>query len=88
VPIYLRLILLTGPVADVEVSAPARAAQIEALRGAGKLLATGTMRDGEGYVDVLRVADLHEAEKLAREDALIAGGLGTWVLRELERFET
>jgi len=86
-PIYLRLILLTGPLSDVESAAPAHEAQIAALRAAGKLLASGRLRSGDGYLDVLRVADLHEAENLARADALIAAGLGTWVLRELETFD-
>lgn len=87
-PLYLRLILITGPPGEVQAAERAHAEEVERLRTQGKLRASGRLRRDEGFCEVIETADLHEAESLARANPLIAAGLASWILRELDRFET
>jgi uncharacterized protein YciI len=87
VPLYHRLILITGPPDGIEAAAKAHLEQIDLLRAQWKLRGAGRFRRDEGFFEVFEARDLHEAEDLAREDPLIAAGLGSWILRSLDHYE-
>jgi uncharacterized protein YciI len=87
VPLYLRILLLTGPRDRVEASVTGHLAQVSALRERGKLLGAGRLREGGGFVEVYEARDRREAEQIAAESPLVAAGLGAWILKELESFE-
>ena len=86
-PLYLRLILITGPPGEFPAAERAHVEEVEQLRERGKLRGAGRLRRDEGFFEVIETADLHEAESLARANPLIAAGLASWILRELDLFE-
>ena len=79
---FFRLLLCSGPPDEVSVAAAGHAEQLAVLRAAGKLHMAGRFANGEGYGEVLEVADRHEAERLTRESPLVERGLVSWMLRE------
>ena len=81
-PYYARTILVTGPRDEVEAAARSHRDQLRDLRAQGKLRIAGEFANGDGFLEILDVVDLHEAETIARESPLIELGLGSWMLRE------
>lgn len=81
-PLYMTTLLVTGPQEEVLEAAARHREHLRELRQSGKLRMAGEFGSGEGFLEILDVTDLHEAEKVARSSPLIAAGLGAWVLRE------
>jgi uncharacterized protein YciI len=82
---YARTILVTGPRDEVEPAAAAHREHLGELERLGKLHIAGEFANGDGFLDIIEVADLHEAEELARRSPLIELGLGSWMLREWKK---
>jgi uncharacterized protein YciI len=87
VPTYLRTLLLTGPLGEVDALRPGHEAQVRALRDAGRLRGAGRFGRGDGYIEIFEARDLMEAEAIAGSSPLVEAGLGAWSVRELESFE-
>ena len=81
-PHYLRLLMVSGPADQVDAAAQAHAGHLDRLRADGKLRLCGKFVNGDGYFEILDVADRHEAERLTRECPLVERGLTSVVLRE------
>ncbi|NIL99664.1 MAG: hypothetical protein GTN89_01590 [Acidobacteria bacterium] len=84
-PLYLRLLMVSGPPGEVDAAAKRHAEQFDRLRADGKLRLSGTFVNGDGYFEILEVKDRHEAEQLTRECPLVERGLASVVLREFEQ---
>jgi uncharacterized protein YciI len=80
-PLWVRTMLSSGPLDEVERAAQGHRRQIEELRAAGRLRAAGELDDGDGFVDIFEAADLLEADAIARADPLVEGGLVAWTVR-------
>lgn len=80
-PLYVRLLLITGPPEDTEAAAAEHAEHLRDLSRRGKLHLSGAFSDGDGYLEILDVEDLHEAERLNAESPLVRDGLASWTLR-------
>lgn len=83
-PFYVRTLLVTGPLDEVEAAIEGHRAHLRDLRDRGKLRAAGAFKRGEGFLDIFQASDLYEAEAIARSSPLVEEGLGTWMLREWE----
>jgi len=81
-PLYLRLLMVSGPPDDVAAAAARHVEQLDGLRRAGQLQLAGEFVNGDGYFEILDVEDRHEAERLTRECPLVERGLTSWILRE------
>ncbi len=81
-PLYVRTLLVTGPRDEVEEAAVKHRGHLRELRRRGKLRLAGEFEGGQGFLEILDVVDLHEAEEIARSSPLISEGLGAWMLRE------
>jgi len=81
-PLFLRMLLVTGPLDEVARASRGHAEQLERLEAEGRLHFAGSFADGDGFVEVLRVADRHEAERWTRASPLVERGLTSWSLRE------
>ena len=81
-PQYLRLLMVCGPPDEVSVAARGHAEQLDRLREEGRLRLAGDFTNGDGFVEILDVEDLHEAERLTRASPLVERGLASWFLRE------
>ena len=81
-PLFVRTLLVTGPPDQVAEAAERHREHVRQLRADGKLRAAGEFKNGDGFLEILEVADLLEAERVARTSPLIEEGLGTWMLRE------
>jgi len=83
-PLYLRLLMVSGPPDEVSAAAKRHVEQLDRMRTAGQLRSAGEFANGDGFFEVLDVRDRHEAERITREDALVERGLTSWILRELK----
>ncbi len=81
-PLYARTLLATGPPDEVEAVAERHREYLRELRKQGKLRIAGEFKNGDGFLEIFDVADLHEAERLSRESPLVVEGLATWMSRE------
>jgi uncharacterized protein YciI len=81
-PLYVRTLLVTGPTDEVAPAAEQHRAQLRQLAAAGKLHSAGEFKDGDGFLEIIRADDLHEAQSIAGASPLVEAGLGTWMLRE------
>jgi uncharacterized protein YciI len=81
-PLYVMTLLVTGPPDEVEPVAETHREHLRALKTQGKLRTAGEFAHGEGFLEILDVADRMEAERIARSGPLIEEGLATWMLRE------
>ena len=79
---FFRLLLVSGPPEDVKAAAQGHAEQLDRLRNEGRLRLAGTFANGDGYCEILDVADRLEAENLTRQSPLVERGLVSWILRE------
>jgi len=86
-PLYVRTLLITGVGEEPDDAARAHERHLQELRSAGKLRAAGRFAAGDGYLEILDVADRKEAESLARASPLVEQGLASWMLREWVELE-
>ena len=86
-PLYVRTLLLTCPPVEAERLRAGHLEHLKALRTMGRLRAAGTLRGGEGFLEIFEAKDLLEAEEIARSSPLVEEGLGAWMLREWEELE-
>ncbi len=54
---FFRLLLVSGPPEDVKAAAQGHAEQLDRLRNEGRLRLAGTFANGDGYCEILDVAD-------------------------------
>ena len=83
-PLYLRLLMVSGPPDEVAAAAKDHVEHLDRLRDAGQLQFAGEFVNGDGFFEILDVEDRHEAERLTRENPLVERGLTIWILRELK----
>jgi uncharacterized protein YciI len=81
-PLYVRIILLTGLPGDAGEAAAAHERHLAGLRERGKLRAAGRFKNRDGYLEIIEANDRLEAEEIARSSPLVEQGLGSWMLRE------
>ena len=81
-PLYLRLLMISGSPDEVAAAAKGHVEQLDRLRAAGQLHLAGEFVNGDGFVEILDVEDRLEAERLTRESPLVERGLTSWSLRE------
>jgi uncharacterized protein YciI len=81
-PFYVRTLLITGPVDEVEPARRGHEEHLRELRALGRLRAAGEFPDGDGYLEIFEAADRLEAERIAAASPLVSDGLGAWMLRE------
>jgi uncharacterized protein YciI len=81
-PFYVMTLLVTGPPDEVESVAERHREHLRALRAEGKLHTAGEFSNGEGFLEILDVADRVEADRIARSAPLVEEGLASWMLRE------
>jgi len=81
-PLYLRLLMVSGSPDEVAVAAEAHGKQLDRLREEGRLRLAGAFANGDGFVEILDVKDRVEAETLTRESPLVERGLTSWIVRE------
>lgn len=81
-PFYVRMLLVTGPDEDTRAASAAHAEHLRDLTRRGKLHLAGEFDDGDGYLEIFDVDDLHEAERINAESPLVRDGLAAWTLRK------
>lgn len=81
-PLFLRLILVSGSPDEVATAAETHGEQLDRLREEGRLRLAGAFANGDGFVEILDVVDRREAERLTRESPLVERGLSSWSVRE------
>jgi uncharacterized protein YciI len=86
-PLYSRLLLITGPLDEVHDAAARHVEHLRDLRAAGRLRAAGEYAHGDGFLDIFEAADRLEAEGVCRASPLVQDGLATWMLREWTELE-
>lgn len=86
-PLYVRTLLITGPPDEAGPAALAHREHLRELHRAGKLHLAGELGRGDGFLEILDVRDLLEAEELARASPLVELGLAAWTLREWQPFD-
>ena len=83
-PLYLRLLMVSGPPDEVATAAKGHVEQLGRLRDSGQLLHAGEFVNGDGFFEILDLKDRHEAERLTRASPLVERGLTSWLLRALK----
>ena len=86
-PLFVRILLVTGPLDEVEAAAGKHREQVAELNARGKLRHAVVFKNGQGFLELFEAADLHEAEAITRASPLIEQGLGSWLLQESETME-
>ncbi len=81
-PLWVRTILLTGPLDEVQKAIPGHYEHLRGLAARGRLRAAGAFKRGEGFLEIFEADDLYEAEAVARQSPLVEEGLGSWMVRE------
>lgn len=81
-PYYVRSLLVTGPLEEVEAASVKHTEHLRDLKERGKLRAAGVLGKGDGFLEIFEAEDLMEAEAIARSSPLVEEGLGAWMLRE------
>ncbi len=81
-PLYVRTLLVTGPVDEVVAASEKHREHLRDLHVQGKLRAAGEFKNGEGFLEIFDARDLMDAQSIAGASPLVAEGLGTWMLRE------
>ncbi len=83
-PLYVRTLLLTGPLAETEAATEGHRRHLDGLRADGRLKVEASFRRDEGFLEIFEAKDLLEAGEIARTSPLVEQGLGAWILRELQ----
>ena len=84
--LYLRLLLTTATPGEAAEPRRRREAWEAAVRAEGSLVASGELADGDGFFDIVRVADRHAAERLHASDPLVEFGVVAGTLHRLDTF--
>lgn len=80
-PLWVRTILMTGPLKDSAAAAEGHREHLRALRAKGLLRVAGEIGKGDGFLEVFEAEDRREAERVAAESPLVSLGLSAWTLR-------
>ena len=83
-PLFVRTLLVTGPVEEVRAATERHVDHLRDLRDRGKLRAAGRLGDEDGFLEIFEAADRKQAEEVARSSPLVEDGLGAWMLRPWE----
>ncbi len=86
-PLWLRTLILTGPLEQVEAARDEHLRHLADLRAEGRLRVAGRWSQGEGYLDVFEALDRLAAEELARKSPFIREGLCAWTLRDWQSLD-
>ena len=86
-PLYVRTLLVTGPLDEVEQASRHHRLHLQELSSRGKLRAAGEFKNGDGFLEIFEATDLKEADAIARSSPLVESGLGTWMMREWVELE-
>ena len=86
-PLYVRTLLVTGPIDEVGEAARGHREHLQELHRGGKLRAAGELGQGDGFLEIFEAGDLLEAQAIAAASPLVAEGLGTWMVREWTELE-
>ncbi len=81
-PFYARTLLISVCPADAADAVGRHREHLRELASRGKLHAAGELGKEDGFLDILAVEDLLEAEKIARSSPLVEEGMATWMVRE------
>jgi len=81
-PLYVRTLLVTGPVDEVQAASEQHREHLRDLHARGQLRAAGEFKNGEGFLEIFEARDLMEAQSIAGMSPLVSQGLGTWMIRE------
>ncbi len=80
-PLWVRTILMTGPLKDTAAAAEGHREHLRALRAEGRLRLAGEIGKGDGFLEVFEAKDRRQAEATAAESPLVSLGLSAWTLR-------
>jgi uncharacterized protein YciI len=83
-PLFARTLLVTGPPDEVAAAARRHGEHLRELQRQGKLHTAARFKNGDGFLEIFEAADLHEAQTFGAASPLIAEGLATWMIRELD----
>jgi uncharacterized protein YciI len=78
---WVRWIRVTALPDEAAPAIEAHLAHVRELAALGKVRLAGAFPDGDGFLEILEVADRLEAEALTRESPLVALGLAAWSVR-------
>ena len=81
-PLYVRTLFITVAPAEAAEAVRLHRAHLADLKSRGKLHLAGELGRGDGFLEILSVEDLREADAVARESPLIELGLTSWTVRE------
>jgi uncharacterized protein YciI len=79
--LWVRTLLVTGPVEEVDAAWPDHLARLRELSAEGRLRVVGEIDEREGLIEVFEAVDRLAAEAYARTGALVERGLAAWTLR-------
>jgi uncharacterized protein YciI len=82
-PLWVRMLLFTGPPDDVRATAGRQRDQLEELRSQGRLRGTFEFAPGDGRIDIFEAEDRLAAEAIVHDSPLVADGLASWILKEI-----
>jgi uncharacterized protein YciI len=86
-PLWVRTVLVTGPVDEVRDASDAHVEHLRSLQTRGKLRAAGRLGNEDGFLEIFEATDRKEAEEIARSSPLVEDGLGAWMLRRWDEIE-
>ena len=86
-PLWVRTVLVTGPVEEVRVASEAHIEHLRSLQARGKLRAAGRLGSDDGFLEIFEAKDRKEAEEIARSSPLVEDGLGAWMIRPWDEIE-
>jgi uncharacterized protein YciI len=86
-PLWARMILVTGTPDEVEPVARAHREHLRELRAQGRLRAAGEFSSGDGFLEIFEAVDRRAADSIAQASPLVEAGLGTWMLRQWTELE-
>jgi len=79
--LYVVTLLVTTPPGEAGDAVRRHRERLARLRAEGRLRFAVELAGGEGFVEVLEVADLLEADEVARSSPLVEDGLCAWLIR-------
>ncbi|ANM31564.1 hypothetical protein ABI59_21350 [Acidobacteria bacterium Mor1] len=80
-PLYVRILLATGPPGQVEEASRGHLEQVAQWRREGRLRTAGSFPRGDGFLEIFEAEDRLEADRLAFSSPLVELGLVSAVLR-------
>jgi uncharacterized protein YciI len=86
-PLYVRTLLVTGPLEEVRTAAAGHVEHLRGLHFRGKLRVAGRLGNDDGFLEIFEAKDRKEAEEIARSSPLVEDGLGAWMIRPWDEIE-